>query len=189
MQLSTPALIGTQLWKVPVITMNDLYAGQKTQVIQPGTATGRLVIADADSLSFCGDVRNAILLIRGNSNDIPLCRGIITTCFQTPLSHISILSQNRKTPLVVIRDTEQLSYLQSLQSRHIRLSVTSDSFSVTPAAHIIDVAGEKQRIRTLPIDTITRQLQPLKSLRKIHAAAYGAKAHNLACLRRVRYKR
>ena len=36
-------------------------------------------------------------------NDLSVCTGTITTQFQTPLSHINVLAQNRGTPNMGLR--------------------------------------------------------------------------------------
>jgi hypothetical protein len=188
LQLSTKNLQQYKNWSVPVIGTNELFAGQKIQVIQKGTAFGRLITVDADSLRCLGDVRNCILLIRGNSNDIPLCRGIITTSFQTPLSHICILSQNRKTPLVALKDSESNNCITALLSKQIKLTVLQDTFLIqedSAVAAEIPLPDKKTR---LTADTINRMIIPLGKLKLRNAPAYGVKAVNLAELQRVRYK-
>ena len=40
-------------------------------------------------------------------NDVPLVGGLITEAFQTPLSHVSVLSRNRGTPNMALRDARE----------------------------------------------------------------------------------
>lgn len=119
LQLNTQTLLKHTTWNIPVIRMSELFGWQKIQIIQRGKASGKFLIVSADSLQFLGDVKNCILLIKGNSNDIPLCKGIIITSFQTPLSHISILSQNRKTPLLALKAADEVPALQSLVNQTV----------------------------------------------------------------------
>lgn len=188
LQLSNKNLLQYSNWSVPVIGTTELFSGQKIQVIQKGIAFGQLVAVDADSLRYLDDVRNCILLIRGNSNDIPLCRGIITTCFQTPLSHISILSQNRKTPLVALKEPDGNRCITKLLSKQVKLTVLQDTFLIQEDTTRSDVKPIEPKMNRLMVDTITRAIVPLEKLKLRHAPAYGAKAVNMAELKRVRYK-
>lgn len=186
LQLSSQHLLNYSSWNVPVITMDELFSGQKLQVIQKGEVTGRLVVAHADSLSFLGNVSNCILLIRGNSNDVPLCKGIITTSLQTPLSHISILAQNRKTPVIACR--EAATSLSHFNGQKVRFTVMQDTFFVKPDTFSTTSEKGKTSFITLKLDTSPRLIISLSKLTLKDASAYGVKAVNLAQLQKVKYR-
>jgi pyruvate, water dikinase len=188
LQLGSPSLLKVKNWKVPVIGIAELFAKQKLQVIQEGTVSGELLAINADSLKFLGDVKSCILLLRGNSNDIPLCRGIIANNFQTPLSHISILCQNRKTPLVALKGAEDNRAIASLLGEKVRFSVMADTFMIERDTTSLVSVPHQPTTRLLTIDTTSNRIVLLSGLRMKDKAAYGVKAVNLAALQRVRYK-
>lgn len=188
-QLSTQALLSCKSWNIPVVGINELYAGQKLQIIQKGKTYGKLITVGADTIQKLGDVKDCILLITGNTNDIPLCKGIITTSFQTPLSHISILCQNRKTPLIALKETPSERF-GNLLHKQVEFTVSEDTFLLEPD---INAHNSKTmlpvKLKKLAIDSNTSLVVPLKNLRFKHIKTYGVKAVNLAQLQKVRYNR
>jgi len=56
--------------------------------------------------------------------------GIITNEFQTPLSHINVLSQNRGTPNMALIDSFSDSTLRALDGKWVELTVSPMDFSV-----------------------------------------------------------
>ncbi len=187
-QLSTPALLKNPSWHVPVVRIDDLYAEQKLQIIQKGKSSGRFIAVDADSIKGLHNTKDMILLIHGNTNDIPLCKGIITTSFQTPLSHISILCQNRKTPLVAVKDAGSLK-LNELFQKEITFTVSDDTFLLERDTLRLNPQNfPAGKLKKLAIDSINSSIVPLKNLRLNDTKTYGVKAVNLAQLQRVRYK-
>ena len=63
-------------------------------------------------------------------NDISVVSGIITAEFQTPLSHINVLSQNRGTPNMGLRRALQHADLVALEGRWVRLVVGPFEWSI-----------------------------------------------------------
>jgi len=189
LQLNTQTRLKYTDWQIPIISMSDLFAGQKLQIIQKGKANGKLIIVDADSLKSLGKVNDCILLIRGNANEIPLCRAIITTSFQTPLSHIAILSQNRKTPLIALKDAASEKLIRFYVNKDIIFNVLEDTFLIeenTNVATAGNISSHKQ-IKLL-FDTITQTVVPVKNLRIKDIKTYGVKAVNFGQLQQVKYK-
>jgi hypothetical protein len=186
LQVSTQKLLQNKSWNIPFITMNSLFEGQRLQIIQKGEVNGKLIAVAADSLYTLGDVKNCILLIKGSSNDIPLCKGIITTDFQTPLSHISILSQNRKTPLVAYRGASENDVLNAFLNKKVHFEVLNDTFILKVDSSLESSASVNPFI--IKIDTVNNIIVPLKKLQPTTVNSYGAKAVNLAELTRVKYK-
>jgi hypothetical protein len=187
LQLNNPSFLANTRWQVPTICVDKLFGGQKLQIIQKGSVTGKLLWVDADSLKALPDVSKCILLLRGNSNDIPLCRGIITTSFQTPLSHISILAQNRKTPVVALRQDDIHSAVSQYLNKTVTLDVLEDTFLLKESWGV-DKEDGLRRVIKLSFDTVNRFLLPLRKLRVKDVCSYGVKAINLAQLQRIRYK-
>lgn len=68
-----------------------------------------------------------IVVINGTPDDLPPVSGVITTDFQTPLSHITLLCQNRGTPMLALK-----MLLMTLQSQNGKTSMLN--YTLTKAA-------------------------------------------------------
>jgi pyruvate, water dikinase len=63
-------------------------------------------------------------------NDISVALGIITSEFQTPLSHVNVLSKNRGTPNMALRDAFTRPELRALDGKWVRLTVTAYDYEI-----------------------------------------------------------
>jgi phosphoenolpyruvate synthase/pyruvate phosphate dikinase len=90
------------------------------------------LVKDKKMLSSCRE--NDILIVEGSMIDIPPVAGIITTELQTPLSHISVLSVNRKIPSMAYVDALRDSALISEIGQFVQFRVTDDGFTVKVVA-------------------------------------------------------
>ena len=63
-------------------------------------------------------------------NDISVVTAIVTEEFQTPLSHINVLSQNRGTPNMALRGAVSNKTLLALKDKWVRLEVKAFEYSV-----------------------------------------------------------
>jgi pyruvate, water dikinase len=63
-------------------------------------------------------------------NDISACSGVITQEFQTPLSHVNVLSQNRGTPNMGLKGAFDDEALRALEGKWVELTVGSYDWSV-----------------------------------------------------------
>lgn len=108
---------------VKIITTDELYAGIDYQPLNLATGLGRLRFLTADELEtqYVG-FRDIVVLDRV-PNDISVVTGIITAEFQTPLSHINVLSQNRGTPNMGLRGAHDSPELRALDGRWVSLTV------------------------------------------------------------------
>ncbi len=82
-----------------ILTSGELFLSQTYQPIVEGKANGILLFIHADSLKKGKDYSQTILILNGSSNELPICKAIVTNEFQTPLSHICLLTANRKLPV------------------------------------------------------------------------------------------
>ncbi|MFT5585059.1 MAG: hypothetical protein ACI9VR_002647 [Cognaticolwellia sp.] len=115
---------------VPVITTDELFAGIDYQPLNLGETVAQLSFhkaADVDG-SFVNP--RELVVLDAIPNDISVVAGIITAAFQTPLSHINVLSQNRGTPNMALRGAYENEELLALQGKWVRLNVEANSWSV-----------------------------------------------------------
>jgi hypothetical protein len=115
---------------IPVVTTDDLYAGIDYQPLSLGTAVGRLRFMTAAALDSQYLSHQDIVVLDDVPNDISVVQGIITEAFQTPLSHINVLSQNRRTPNMGLRNAMSHPDLVALKDKLVELTAGASSWSV-----------------------------------------------------------
>jgi hypothetical protein len=116
--------------EVPVITTDALYDGIVYQPLNLATAMGQLRFftqddLDAQALSF-----RDIAVLPAAPNDLSVCVGTITDAFQTPLSHINVLAQNRGTPNMGLRGAFDDPELRALDGRWVSLTVGPEDWEI-----------------------------------------------------------
>lgn len=110
---------------VRVITTDELYAGITYQPLNPAESIGQLRFFTAEELSTGAAYLSFrdIAVLDHVPNDISVAMGIITAEFQTPLSHVNVLSKNRGTPNMALRDGFDNAALRALEGKWVRLTV------------------------------------------------------------------
>ena len=173
--------------KLDVITGDEIYKSQKYQSIYNGKTNGRLLFIDADSIKQQVDYSNCILVINGNSNNIPVCKGILINEFQTPLSHICLLTMNRKTPCAFQKNCFSNDSLIKFKNKYVQFTVlkTKATFKLIQENEIKTRISKKI---TLPIDTNSKKCSYLKFLSIKNIPAFGSKVCNLAELYKLETK-
>ena len=112
------------------IEPNEIYSDQEIQVVNTGSAEGILKKIKSNEIYTANISPNDILIVEGYSNDIPLCAGVIITTFQTPLSHITILAHNRKTPVIAYKSAATDKKINDLIGQNVSFRITNDSFNL-----------------------------------------------------------
>ncbi|NJK96350.1 MAG: hypothetical protein HC905_16850 [Bacteroidales bacterium] len=127
--------------------------------------------------------------MNGIPNDIPVVAGIITTRFQTPLSHINILSRNRNTPNMALRSGWENETLNRLNGKLVRLDVNSSFYSLRETsiqeAENYWKSHEPSVIIKLQIDTLTSGIIDLANTANSGVKTIGGKASNFAELKKI----
>jgi hypothetical protein len=119
---------------IPIITTDQLYAQIEYQPLNPARAVGRLFFTTADALDQGQYVSyQSIVVLDMVPNDISVVSGIITQEFQTPLSHLNVLSRNRHTPNMGLRNALTNPTLLAYKDQLVELTVTPLSWSIRPA--------------------------------------------------------
>lgn len=117
----------------PVISSEELFFGQNYQPMNLEEGYGFLRKVTMEELPSTYLGRHDVVLINGIPNDLSLVSGIITTEFQTALSHINILSHNRQTPNMALIDGWTNPCLDTLLGSLVYLKVAVDSFEIRRA--------------------------------------------------------
>jgi hypothetical protein len=166
-----------------------LFAGQNYQPLNPAEAFGYLKKFTLEDLKTQYAGRHDIALLNGIPNDISIVAGIITTDFQTPLSHINVLSHNRGAPNMALRDGWTNPRLESLANKLVYLKVTLDTFELREASLVEAQAfwNFKDPVKEIRMncDTTTMGIFSLESASIGSSNIIGGKAANFAELMKV----
>jgi pyruvate, water dikinase len=116
---------------VPFVSNGVLFQNIDYQPLNLATSYGLFRFLKAENLTTeYISFRNILVLDRA-PNDISVVTGIITEEFQTPLSHLNVLSQNRKTPNMGLRGAFTNPALRALDGKWVKMTVTEAAYSVT----------------------------------------------------------
>lgn len=115
---------------IPVMTTDELYAEIDYQPLSLGIGVGRLKFSTAAGLETDTISYQDILVLDQAPNDISVVQGLITQEFQTPLSHVNVLSANRGTPNMGLRGALGDPELVALEGKLVELTVSDADWSV-----------------------------------------------------------
>ncbi len=138
---------------VRTVTTDQLYARTDYQPLTLGTAIGRLRFLRASQLASQFVSFEDIVVLDEAPNDISVVQGLVTETFQTPLSHINVLSQNRRTPNMGLRGAMSNPQLRALEGRVVELVAGASGWTVreaTTAAAEAHWAARRPTPVTLP---------------------------------------
>jgi len=117
---------------VKVITTEELFQGIVYQPLNLGTSYGQLRFVDIHNLETSYMTFRDIVVLNDVPNDISVVSGIITSDFQTPLSHINVLSQNRGTPNMAFEGAFDNDVLRIFEGQWVRIDVGPFHWALTP---------------------------------------------------------
>lgn len=115
---------------LPIITPDEIYGSQRYQPVHQTKAIGRLRFRTIETLKSQPISPTDIVVLKGSPNELDICSGVITVDFQTPLSHISILCQNRNIPLMALRNCWENQTLRALEDSLVELFVGQDDYKI-----------------------------------------------------------
>jgi hypothetical protein len=115
---------------VKVMSTDEIFAGVDYQPLNLGKTMGRLSFVQASQLETVFVSYRDIVVLDAVPNDIGVAQGLITGVFQTPLSHLTVLSQNRHTPNMGLRDGWNNPTLRALEGKWIELEVGAFEWKV-----------------------------------------------------------
>lgn len=174
---------------VPAISQDQINAEQSYQPLNICEGYGYLRRIRASQLQTMDISSRDIILLDAVPLDIAPVGGIITAQFQTPLCHINILSHNRGTPNMALRNAWQDSTLSSFENKLIHLNVGLDTFSIRLADSAEAASFWKAHQPSVPVtllsDTSVFGLMQLDTCSIKNIAVIGGKAANFAELYKV----
>ncbi len=115
---------------IPVITTDELFADITYQALNLGTAMGKLRFMETEELETEIPSYRDVLVLDAVPNDIAIVAALITAEFQTPLSHVNVLSQNRGTPNMALTGAMENEELRALEGKWVELTVEGTDYSI-----------------------------------------------------------
>jgi hypothetical protein len=181
---------------------DELFAGIDYQALNVGESVGQLRFVLAEELERSYVTYRDIVVLDHVPNDISVTQGIITADFQTPLSHINVLSQNRGTPNMGLRRAMENEELRALEGQWVRLRVDPSRYSIEPVDQAVaDAWWEDHRPQAVQVPGLDESKTELTDIAavvapsaqgdelldaiKLGTRAFGGKAANYSVLSRV----
>jgi len=168
--------------RIPVVHADEIMRGTRYQAIVPGRGYGylRLVRGELD----VSMVRPTDILVTEQVPDeLPPCAALVTSALQAPLAHVAILSRNRGTPDMALREAITDERITSLEGRLVKIEVGPQDFSLTEAsrddAEAFWASRRPTETYTPPVERAVERLYQVCDLRLEDARFAGAKASQL----------
>jgi hypothetical protein len=189
---------------VKIISTAELFEGITYQPLNIAESYGQVRFYAATALSSGQAYLSFrdIAVLDTVPNDISVAMGIITDAFQTPLSHVNVLSKNRGTPNMALAGAFTDPELRSLEGKWVRLSVSAYDYTVEEVTkEVADIWWDENRPSTVQVpgadlaatdlrdDTAIIDLadttRTLKVKIKEATRAYGGKAAHFGALSQI----
>ena len=126
------ALVGRLPADIRTVTTDEIYRGLRYQPLNLGETLGQLRRMTAAELAAGAVSPREIVVLDRVPDDLTVVAGVITEDFQTPLSHVNVLSQQRGTPNMALRDARTL--LAEHEGRWVRLTVGAFGYRIEPVS-------------------------------------------------------
>lgn len=171
----------------PVLTPTDIYANLTYQPISKYEAYGHIRFVE-DLKKEKAELKSTdIVILKNTPLELPRVAGVIVSEFQTPLSHLTILGQNRKIPICAKKLAFSDSLLRKWEGKLVKLSVKSDTFVLTQSESIQDLGPYRPRVN-LRASLIEDSLIGVHKLGKHSNRYVGNKAGNFGKLYKLSRK-
>ena len=151
------------------------------QNIVSGTAIGILKNYSLNDLKTQTPNYNEIIIVDGTPEQLPKCKAILVSELQTPLSHLIILGQNRKIPIMAYTKITNDTKIAALLNTKVELKTSIDTFTISATNKKIDTFKIKKN-RKLEFNSTVKTLVDLNKINKNGATFIGSKAQNLSYL-------
>jgi len=197
---SIEATVAPVAEQLRVITSEELYEGIDYQPLNVAESMGKLVFLKSQELNESYLSFRDIAVLDAVPNDISVLSGIITEQFQTPLSHINVLSRNRGTPNMGLRGAFTDAELRALEGQWVHLVVGPSAYSVQAVSReeadawwqqhrptAVAVPGIDTTVQTL-VDieqTVDLEAYSVAEAVKVGTRAFGGKAAHYGALSHI----
>jgi len=173
--------------RIPVITTEEIWAGIDYQPLNLGETYARVHVLTAAELATVYVGPRELAVLDRVPGDLSVVAGVVTEEFQTPLSHINVLSQQRGTPNMGLRDAQ--ATFAPLDGRWVRLRVGAFEWEVEEVtAEEADAWFEDHRPAPVEVpapDYAVTALLDIDDVGLADLAAVGGKAAHYGELRDI----
>ena len=168
--------------EIPILTPEEVYANQTYQPLSKHSNYGRIVIVK-NWKEQEKDIRSTdILLLEDIPPSFPLVAGVVVTQFQTPLSHVSLLGQNRKIPVCAYTKLFENEDLLALAGETVKFTVEQDTFKIEIADVTLNGIERSRTPIKLKCDFTMDTLIAAEFLKERNSKSVGNKAANFGLL-------
>lgn len=174
--------------RLPVLDENSFLQGLEYQPLTLGTAFGRLRVVRGD-LDPATVREDDILVTENVPDDLPVCAGLVTSKFQAPLAHVSLLLGNRGTPNMMLKNAVDIPQLTAHDGQFVRFEVGAQDYKIVRA---IPEDAKMWRENARPSEIVRPALTPrvegvadypqICDLNTAHIGYVGGKAAYLGAL-------
>jgi hypothetical protein len=172
-----------ELGELPSITNDKLYKSASYQAFNTGKATGVLrVIPQGTSPEAMLFQPGEIVILQESYPDIPPVSGVLVTEFSTPLAHVNLRAKEWGIPNAGFKGAasgyahlDGKTVVFEVRDRDHELRLATDAEVAAWKA----AGTQAKEVRVPAANLRTRDLRPLRLMRRVDARSYGAKAANL----------
>jgi hypothetical protein len=126
-----------------ILSIQEIFKGITYQAYNKASCYGFIKIVKKEDFDPSSIEYSDIIVTDFVPNDIPYCSGLVTTTFQAPLCHVSILSQNRGTLNVYSKTA--FEDLKNFASNNTFVKVSADSNGLK----VLDCSSQKNKEKLL----------------------------------------
>ncbi len=153
---------------IQVMSTDELFAAIDYQPLNLASSVGKLRFLTATELTTTYLSFRDIIVLDRIPNDISTLLGIISEEFQTPLSHVNVLSQNRKTPNMGLRGAMSNATLRALEGKWVRLTVGAFDWSIQEvSAAEADAYWEAHKPSPVVLPEVDLSVKDLRDVEKL----------------------
>jgi len=169
--------------RVSVIFESDVYAGVNYWGLNQAESYGYFRLMAPGEIPGPRD----IVLYEVIPNALPHVGGVITSVFQTPLSHVNLRAIQDNIPNAFIRNPLEIDSISNLLGHYIHFKTNQSSYEITEAT-VAEVNDWYESIRPLteqspPLNLAYTQVLPLDSIEFYMFDGFGAKTANVSTMR------
>ncbi len=173
---------------VKTITTQKLYENARFSALNAGEGYGTLRVWNGGAVGGPLSVRD-VVIFKSLPNDLTHVAGVISEAPQTPLSHINLKAKQNNMPNAYVPGVSSDPKVAALIGKPVHYKVTADGYVIEPASQAqVDKWLEKARPKkpqTSKRDLSVTKIQKLEALGHADVTAYGAKAANVAELKKI----
>jgi pyruvate, water dikinase len=173
---------------IPIIFPEQIFKNQIYQALVLGNTQGYARRIKNLSQQMNTVKENDIIFFDGTPLALPNCRAVVTSSMQTPLSHINVLCNNRKTPACAYSIFDSVLTAKKLWDKPIQINVRNNELIIKEIAETDLVQNKKSLKKTILLvsDVNTQTLQIFSKPKNITAKNIGSKAFGVHRLYQIK---